>query len=192
MKLMRLIYLLLVLTLVSYINFGQTKPLIIKGKFDNCTVGQIYIAFKTGLEETVRDSIKINSDGSFFYKTYQCQIPQKTSPRNIGFYISDLLVAPGYEMTITGNAKDYKTLLRTTSITGIGSCVRLNNTTNYSRLAVSLMLPSSFGLTSLNYLAVTPNNATFNKSASLAYTKFICTLLSSFEIRISLMASVCI
>ena len=121
-KLLRSIYLVLVMTLVSYINFGQTKPLILKGKFDNCPVGQIYITFKTGLEETVPDSIKINRDGSFFYKTFKCRVPQSTHLYNLGFSC-DLLVAPGYEMTITGNAKDYKTLVRTTSITGIGSGV---------------------------------------------------------------------
>jgi hypothetical protein len=88
-KLVRSTYLVLILTLVSYINFGQTKPLIIKGKFDNCTVGQIYITFKAGLEETVRDSIKINSDGSFFYKTYQCRIPQSTSLSVPRFVIID-------------------------------------------------------------------------------------------------------
>lgn len=134
-KFLRSIYLVLVLTLVSYINFGQTKPLIIKGKFDSCTAGHIYIAFKTGLEESVCDSIKINSDGSFFYKTYQCRVPQEISLISGAFSIGDLLVAPGYEMTITGNAKDYKTLVRTRSITGIGSCVN-----RYSRNLALLYL----------------------------------------------------
>ena len=50
----------------------------------------------------------------------------------------------------------------------------LANTSNCSIVAYSRTLPSLSGFASRHCFAVCPNSATFNISASLAYTKLIC------------------
>jgi thiol-disulfide isomerase/thioredoxin len=102
-------------------NLPLRKPLILQGKLEHSPETILYISFNNEHNEPEKDSILLNKDGSFHFKTFKCVIPQRVSIQQRRTQINDIFVAPGYELTITGDATNFKTLLTTCRFDGKGS-----------------------------------------------------------------------
>lgn len=116
----------LVLTLFSTsILFGQnklkTEPFIIKGQLIDCTEKYVCIFFEDKDGQPLIDTIHLDTNGNFYLKTFKVKKPQRANIQQNNIRINNLFVAPGYNLTITGNGKDFLSLLKTKKITGIGS-----------------------------------------------------------------------
>jgi len=115
--------------LSSLILFGQKKsktepliePLIIKGRLINCPEKTLKIFFEDRNGSLLTDTINLNGNGNFYLKTFKIKLPQRTSIGQNNIQINNIFVAPGYNLTITGDAKDFPTLFKTTKIQGIGA-----------------------------------------------------------------------
>ena len=118
-------FLIILLSLTVKNLYGQKKlapqPLIIQGQLINCPEKYLNIGFDDKNGERVIDSIPVDKDGRFYLKTYKITYPQRASIYRNSTQINDFFVAPGYNLTITGDAKDFVTLFKTTNITGIGA-----------------------------------------------------------------------
>ncbi len=116
--------LLLIAALVSpFLSIGQPTPLILKGRLDNCPEKELYIYFNNSPLHQAKDTIYINASGDFYFKTFKCEGPQKISIINNSTQINHLLVAPGFEMNITGDATNSEMLNQTLVFSGTGACV---------------------------------------------------------------------
>jgi len=104
-------------------NFNQiNQPFIIKGQLSECQVEFIRFFYEDQDGIVKWDTFNFDKDGKFYFETLKILKPQKTSLQNgTQIQINNIFVAPGYNLTITGNAKDYATLFKTKRITGIGS-----------------------------------------------------------------------
>lgn len=115
---------LLVFTALSL--FAQKKashPLIIQGKLINSPERMLKVFFTDEQERITIDTIHLQSDGSFYLKTYHINRPQRTSIQQNRVQLNQIYVAPGYELTITGDASDHKTLLSSRKIMGKGAAI---------------------------------------------------------------------
>jgi thiol-disulfide isomerase/thioredoxin len=118
----RLPALLLCLFFINILNAQPTKePLIIQGKLSNCPEKKLKIFFYDENDKLIIDTIDIDDAGNFYFKTFHIHKPQRTSIQQNRTQLNDLFVAPGYDLTITGDATDTKTLYKTKKITGIGA-----------------------------------------------------------------------
>lgn len=99
----------------------KAEPLIIQGKLSNTTEKMLKIFFEDENGKMIIDTMKINDAGEFYLKTYHIKKPQRTSMQQNSLQINRIYVAPGYHLTITGDATNYSTLLKTRKITGIGA-----------------------------------------------------------------------
>lgn len=115
---------LLPLLLLS-VNLCAQKPtaesLVIQGKLSGSPERMLKIFFVDEKEKTSLDTIHLDKDGAFYFKTTKITRPQRTSIQMNQTQINQIYVAPGYELTITGDATDYKTLFSTKKISGKGS-----------------------------------------------------------------------
>ncbi len=99
------------------------EPFVIQGKLINSPEKMLKIFFLDEKEKITIDTIHLKEDGSFYLKTYKITRPQRTSIQNNRTQINQIYVAPGYELSITGDATDYKTLFAGKKITGKGAAV---------------------------------------------------------------------
>jgi len=97
------------------------KPFIIQGQITNCPEKYLKIFFKDENGQTLIDTIHLNENGNFHLKTYKLSGPQQTSIQQNNIQINDILVAPGYNLTLKGNGKDFRSLFLSKSISGIGA-----------------------------------------------------------------------
>ena len=113
------------LLLSSLVLLGQkksiTQPLIIKGQLTNCPEKILKIFFEDKNGSHLIDTVHLDQDGNFYLKTYKIKFPQRTSIQQNNIQINNIFVAPGYNLTITGDAKDFLSLFKTTKIQGIGA-----------------------------------------------------------------------
>ena len=65
---------------------SKLPPLIIKGQLDNNIAPTFYISFEDIPGIYIQDTVPINEDGSFFFKTYKCNKPQMLSSQELGTY----------------------------------------------------------------------------------------------------------
>lgn len=98
--------------------YGQ--PLILQGKLSNSPEKMLKIFFYDADNKMILDTIHLNDSGAFYLKTYKITRPQRTSIQQNSTQINNIYVAPGYNLHITGDATDYKTLNASKKITGIG------------------------------------------------------------------------
>ena len=114
-----------VILLSAIISFGQSKPrnlpLIIQGQITGCPEKYLKIFFRDKNGAPIVDTINLDQTGKFYLKTYKIQQAQQTSIQQNNIQINDFFVAPGYNLTITGNGKDGLSLFKSTIISGIGS-----------------------------------------------------------------------
>lgn len=124
---MKPFYLCLFTSLLSLTLFAQKKtapkplPFIVKGQFTNSPENHVRIFFRDNNNQLIIDTIHLDKDGKFYLKTYHVAYPQQTSIQQNNIQVNNFFVAPGYNLTITGDAKDGKTLYLTTKITGTGA-----------------------------------------------------------------------
>lgn len=99
----------------------KTEPLIIKGQLTDCPENYVRIFFEDSNGQLLIDTIHIDGNGNFYLKTFKVKKPQMASIQQNNIQINDFFIAPGYNLTITGNGKDFLTLKKTKKITGVGS-----------------------------------------------------------------------
>jgi len=120
---MQRIYLyLLTLCLISAASAQRKnrKPLILQGKLSNSSERFLKIFFYDEKDKLILDTIHLNDKGEFYLKTYKITRPQRSNLQQNTTQINGIYVAPGYDLQITGDATNYKTLLASKKITGIG------------------------------------------------------------------------
>jgi thiol-disulfide isomerase/thioredoxin len=104
---------------------GQTKPantsFTISGQLSNCPETSLYIAYRTQTGQNILDTIHLDQQGKFFLRTEKVKEPMIASIQKNRIQINDFFVAPGYELRITGNARDFRTLFESKKISGAGS-----------------------------------------------------------------------
>lgn len=130
--------LLILILLPSFALLAQKKqpkaePFVIQGQLINCQEKWLIIFFKDKNSSALSDTIFLDSTGKFYLKTYKVKGPEVANIRHNDTQINDLFIAPGYNLTVNGNAKDFQTLTKTTTISGIGAEIsyyraRLNST----------------------------------------------------------------
>ena len=122
---MKKIFLFICMLSFATILLGQrnikAEPLIIKGQLTNCPEKYLRIFFEDKNGALLIDTIPIDKSGNFYLKTFKIKNPQRTSIQQKNIQINDIFVAPGYNLTITGDAKDFISLFKTTKIEGIGA-----------------------------------------------------------------------
>lgn len=128
---------LLALYCFPFICIGQNKSLILKGRFENSPEKELYVSFYNPPTTWLKDTIHISESGEFYLETFKCEVPQKVTIENISFQLSDLMVAPGYELNINGDATNHETLSNTLAFSGIGASV--NNYRFVKRYSIPLI-----------------------------------------------------
>ncbi len=107
------------------LSFGQKKvqplPFIIQGQITNCPEDYLRIFFKDKNETITIDTLHLDKTGHFYLRTNKVIKPQRTSIQQKNIQINDIFVAPGYNLTITGNGQNFMSLYKSKKITGIGS-----------------------------------------------------------------------
>ena len=105
--------------------FGQStfkqEPFILKGQLKDCPEKFLIMYFEDNNYLPLSDTIYINEDGTFYFKSFKIKKPQRASIQKNRTQINDIFIAPGYDLTLTGNAKDYITLSKTKKLLGVGS-----------------------------------------------------------------------
>lgn len=107
--------------MVSGQNMVNPEPIIIQGQLTDCPEKLLFIQFEDLNEQSVLDTIHLDKDGNIYLKSFKITKPQRTSIWNNRIQINRLFVAPGYNLRITGNGKDFQSLMKTKKISGIGS-----------------------------------------------------------------------
>jgi len=115
-----------ILSIFALIGFAtsiqaQNKVVSIHGKFLNYKLKYLLvmpIADPKGFKE---DTIHIHKDGSFAYQTTSIKQPITVWIANPGEISISVFLAPGYNLAITADLKDYETLNNTTTFSGVGS-----------------------------------------------------------------------
>ncbi|MHC0068726.1 TlpA family protein disulfide reductase [Nostoc sp. UIC 10890] len=108
-------------SLLSGQNRTNKIPFIIQGQISNCPEKYLKIFFKNDNGQILIDTLHLDESGRFYLKTYKLTRPQQTSIQQNNIQINDIFVAPGYNLTITGNGKDFRSLYQSKIISGIGS-----------------------------------------------------------------------
>ncbi|SEK68313.1 Thiol-disulfide isomerase or thioredoxin [Parapedobacter koreensis] len=120
------------------------EPFIIQGRLINSPERTLKIFFESdsGREYQI-ETLNLDEQGNFYLKTWGVKYPQRTSIQQNRTQINDIYIAPGYDLTITGDATDFRTLVKTLAITGQGAAanqykitraatyIALNDTTQY-------------------------------------------------------------
>ncbi len=119
-------FIIALLSLQTGFTFSQqgsknSRPLIVRGQLFNCPEKTLLIWFHDEHGIAVSDTITLDESGKFYLETTKLSGPQQSSIQQNRVQINDLCVAPGYNLFITGDASDYKTLVMTQQITGIGA-----------------------------------------------------------------------
>ncbi|MFT4155846.1 TlpA family protein disulfide reductase [Parafilimonas sp.] len=116
---------LVVILFSTIILWGQNKPgvkpLIIQGQITNCPEKYLRILFHDKNGQWLMDTLHLDESGKFYLKTYKLPGPQRASIQQNNIQINDIFVAPGYNLTIKGNGKDFSSLFKSKTISGIGS-----------------------------------------------------------------------
>ncbi len=111
-----------IFSLIYLNNSAQSKnllkPLIIKTKIENCS--DPYLELLLADKENT-DTLWLQKDGYYHLTTYWIKGPLETVIVSKNLQIQNLLVAPGYNLTITGDGIDNYTLAKTKRFRGIGA-----------------------------------------------------------------------
>ncbi len=100
---------------------AKLEPLILQGKITNSPEKTLKIFFEDENDKLVIDTIKLNDAGEFYLKTFKIKKPQRTSIQQNSTQLNGIFVAPGYNLTITGDGSNFLSLFKSKKITGIGS-----------------------------------------------------------------------
>lgn len=109
------------LAVTAQTNKPTAEPLVLRGKLSNSPEKKFNVIFYDEHGVEIIDTISLNPDGTFFLKTYRCTYPQQASITQHQTQINDIYVAPGYDLSITGDATSFETLFASVKITGKGA-----------------------------------------------------------------------
>ena len=103
---------------------GQTKAksqhFVFKGHLTNCSEKEVVVSFQDEKGQFHSDAAQLDENGNFFYKTTNIKTPREEGIL-LGYFGAPFFAAPGYSLSLTGDAKDGPTFWMTKKITGIGS-----------------------------------------------------------------------
>ncbi|MDP9077896.1 MAG: TlpA family protein disulfide reductase [Bacteroidota bacterium] len=106
--------------------FGQNKvnepkPFILKGQLSNYNAARIHLAFNDKNGKPVDEIIPVDNSGKFYFETTNIARPEQAALINsTAFFNSHLFIAPGYELNITADCKDWTSVARTKKVSGNG------------------------------------------------------------------------
>ena len=124
MKSIYIVALILILP-VTHSRAQQTskpsKPFIIQGQLKNFADKQIIIGLRSD-NDYAYETIPVDSNGRFFLKSKRDIKPVMANVLvNNDKFITNMFLAPGYNLTITADCKSPETITQTKQITGYGS-----------------------------------------------------------------------
>jgi thiol-disulfide isomerase/thioredoxin len=99
----------------------QNQSFTLKGQISNCADKSLNLIFQDTYGHPLIDTLHLDNHGNFYYQTAKINKPQRVEIRGNKTSIKSLFAAPGYDLTLTGNGKDRKTLSESKRITGKGS-----------------------------------------------------------------------
>lgn len=111
----RTIYVLFLCLFAGHTFSQQTK---ISGKLLNCQDRVLELVPSTGY---FKDSILVNPDGTFSYITSKIKEPFKANLTNRKQIQIQLFLAPGYDLQLNADVKDYQTARTTLTYAGMGA-----------------------------------------------------------------------
>ncbi|KQC02776.1 TlpA disulfide reductase family protein [Pedobacter sp. Hv1] len=114
---MKKISLITLFCIIAFQAIAQQK-IKISGKLLNCTDRILELMPSTG---NFKDSVLINTDGTFTYETTAIQTPFRANLTNRKQIQIQLFLAPGYDLQLQADVKDNATSRSTLTYTGIGS-----------------------------------------------------------------------
>jgi len=122
---MRKLILFIFLLILPVLSFGQngngeTKPFIIQGQLSNVPEKQISLQFRDD-DKFVNIEISLNDDGKFYLKSNQITKPVMATLGKNRSILSYIYVAPGYNLMLTGDGKDYRSFASSKKIEGYGA-----------------------------------------------------------------------
>lgn len=97
------------------------QPLILKGHCTECKTKFIVMSFEDLNARRYSDTIPLDSNGNFYLKTWKVKAPVQAAIEFAPSRITDLNVAPGFDLTLTVNVSGVLTFLKTKKITGKGA-----------------------------------------------------------------------
>lgn len=104
-------------------NNKKLSTLTISGKIDNFDSKFLLLQYLDDNYLHVKDTIQVESDGSFRFQTPKITNPKCAYIFGKEVYIQNLFIAPGFDLKITGDAKDWNLFMSTKKITGLGANV---------------------------------------------------------------------
>lgn len=107
----------MLLCLIAFASKAQQKTRI-TGKFINCQDRVLELVPSTG---DFKDSILVSADGSFSYETTKITEPFRANLTNRKQIQVQLFLAPGYNLQLNADVKDYPTAKSTLAYAGIGA-----------------------------------------------------------------------
>lgn len=99
----------------------KTKPFILKGQITDCPEKYLILFLSDNYGLSLQDTLHLDEKGNFYLETFKVKEPQRVGIKRNKIGISNLFVAPGYNLTITGNGKDGISLNESIKISGLGS-----------------------------------------------------------------------
>lgn len=119
----------LFILLISFLSFSFLisqktqieEPLIIQGQLTDCQEKHLLFIYEDPGGQPLIDTIKLGSAGNFYFKSSRPIKPQSANIRQKIVQINNLFVAPGYNLTIHANVKDYQHYIESKQISGIGA-----------------------------------------------------------------------
>lgn len=119
-KLSTLIFLLIsISTLLAQTN-AKSQPFVLRGHLTNCAEKEVGISFQDENGQLHGESAQLDENGNFLYKTNSIKTPREVAIIIEGFG-APLFAAPGYNLSLTGDANDGPTFWMTKKITGTGA-----------------------------------------------------------------------
>lgn len=97
------------------------QPFILKGQISNCPEEYLRVFYRLPDGRVLHDTIKLDREGKFYLRSTKVRQPLGASIQQKNIQINDFFVAPGYELTITGEGKDFLSLARSKKIAGRGA-----------------------------------------------------------------------
>lgn len=114
----------IILLVLSIISVGQNKaksfPFIIQGQVTNFPAEKLFLIFHDE-KGFMMDTIPVDKNGKFYLKSYKINKPQIATLEKSNVIRTKLYIAPGYNLSLSGNGKDYGSFNSTKKITGVGS-----------------------------------------------------------------------
>lgn len=115
------------LIMISTVSFAQkasvTEPFIIQGQLTNFSGNELMFFFRDpqkGLKDHTIETVKVDSTGKFYSKTYAITKPTMATLRKEELSVN-VYAAPGYNLTLSGDVKDMLQFMLKKKISGIGA-----------------------------------------------------------------------